>query len=328
MTYTNKELKMIEDAQRLCMERDAFRCKHCGAAENLKVKNLVEKNNRLNWHLSNLTTLCEFCLRAAEVDVVENRVGIVLAGGKGKRLYPLTKYQNKHTLPISIIPMIFYPIKTLRSLGIKKVLIVVDRENSGPILEMLGSGREFGMDFSYRIQEGSGGISDALYLAKDFVRPEDQIFCILGDNIFDEDEIKRDFHMDTNSKACVFVKEVNNPQDYGVALIDNNKVVSIVEKPKSFLSNLAVLGLYIYTYDVFQVIENIEPSPRGELEISDVNHYYASQNELEYIKFNGYWADCGGSVRRYCEASLHGAKKANISAEEIDGFMSVVFDEK
>lgn len=331
MGPTNKELKQIEDAQRLCMERDAFRCNHCGAAENLAVKHLVnKKDSRLNWHLSNLVTLCEGCLEESNFEGKPERVGVVLAGGKGTRLRPITSYQNKHTLAVGIICMILYPIKTLRSLGIKRVLIVVDRENSGQILEILGSGKEFGMDFTYRIQEGSGGIADALYLAKDFVGSDDKLFCILGDNIFDEIGPEYNLEINNDVKACVFTKEVTNPQDYGVALLDeNDKVATIVEKPKSFLSNLAVLGLYIYTADVFRVIEEeIKPSARGELEISSINDYYASQGELEYVKFNGYWADCGGSIKRYCEASLHGAKRANVSAEEIDEFKSVIFDEK
>ncbi len=193
---------------------------------------------------------------------------------------------------------------------------------------MLGSGKEFGMEFTYRVQEGAGGIADALYLAKDFVGDAEEIVCVLGDNIFDNDELDTNITYSDYFEASVFVKKVSNPQDYGVAKIVDGKVVEIIEKPKTFISDMAVVGLYVYTPDVFSVIETVKPSPRGELEISSVNDYYASKGKLNYKMVGGYWADCGGSIHRYSEASLHGAKKANVSKDEIDGFVSVIFDEK
>ena len=132
-----------------------------------------------------------------------------------------------------------------------------------------------------------------------------------------------------NNKACIFTKKVSNSQDYGVAILDiGGKVVGVVEKPKEHISDLAVLGLYVYTTGVFDVIEKIKPSNRGELEISAVNDYYAKEGNLMHKEISGYWADCGSSIQRYCEASLYGAKKANVSSEEIDSFRSIVFDDK
>jgi glucose-1-phosphate thymidylyltransferase len=318
------------DTKKLCLERDYFRCRHCGASDGLNARQIVKKENEISWHLSNLITLCEECNFKADQNkenAVKNRVGVLLCGGKGSRLSPLTKYQNKHTLPISLIPMILYPIKTLQKFKVSRVIVVLDRENSNTIMEMLGSGREFGMEISYRVQEGSGGIADALYLAKEFIKQDDDIVCILGDNIFDNEGLDIDYNL-TNNKSCVYIKEVSNPQDYGVAKVENDKVMEIVEKPKKYISNLAVLGLYIYTYEVFKIIENVKPSKRGELEISSVNNTYAINNELQYKIIKGYWADAGSSIQKYCEASLYGAKQANVSANEIEAFRSVVFDDK
>lgn len=316
------------DTKKLCLERDYFRCRHCGSSDQLEARQITKKET--NWHLSNLIALCETCNNEAELNkasAIKNRVGILLCGGKGSRLSPLTKYQNKHTLPIGLIPMVMYPLKTLRQFKVSRVIVILDREGSNSTMEILGSGREFGLEISYRVQEGSGGIADALYLAKDFIKPDDEIICILGDNVFDNDKIDRDFDLN-NNKACVWVKEVPNPQDYGVAKIENGKITKIVEKPKEYISNSAVLGLYAYNYNVFDVIENTQPSKRGELEISSVNDYYASINQLQYKNVIGYWADTGSSIQRYCEASLYGAKQAKVSESEIDTFKSIVFDEK
>jgi len=313
----------------LCLERDARRCRHCGVSDNIAARQIVKKET--NWYLSNLITLCDACELVSENHrraPNDNRFGVLLCGGKGTRLYPLTKYQNKHTLPIGLVPMIFYPIKTLRSFGVKRAMVVVDRDGANATMEMLGSGKEFGMELSYRIQEGAAGIADALCLAKDFARPTDEIVCILGDNIFDNDELDTDVVLDQNSSACVFLKKVSNPQDYGVAKIVDGKVVEILEKPKLFVSDVAVVGLYIYRYDVFNIADKIKPSARGELEISSINDYYACNATLSYKMVNGYWGDAGGSIRRYAECNMHGVKKANVSAEEINSFKTIVFDEK
>ena len=321
---------MIENQTvNLCLERDAKRCRHCGTSDNIQARQIVKKET--NWHLSNLITLCDDCEVATEnhkKNATDNRFGLILCGGKGTRLYPLTKYQNKHTLPIGLVPMIFYPIKTMRAFGVRRAMIVVDREGANSTMEMLGSGKEFGMEFTYRIQEGATGIADALCLAKDFARPTDEIVCILGDNIFDNEELDTKVELNDDSSACVFLKTVSNPQDYGVARIVDGKVVEIIEKPKEYISDVAVVGLYIFRYEVFDLADKVKPSPRGEVEISSINDYYASIGRLSYKIVNGYWGDAGGSIRRYAECNMHGVKKAKVSAEEIDSFRTIVFDEK
>jgi len=326
----------LEHATMLCLDRDARRCRHCGSPDDLNAYQLVEREGALEFHLSNLVTRCAQC-QSEYLNIKknghDNRVGVVLCGGRGTRLYPLTMYQNKHTLPIGLTPMVFYPIKTLRRFNVKRVLIVTDREGAGEIMKMLGSGKEFGMDFTYKIQEGAGGISEALYLAKDFANPGDEIVCILGDNIFDLDTLDTDVSFNygvigDDNDACVWLKQVDNPQEYGVARIEDGRVVEIIEKPSEPVSDLAVIGLYMYSYDVFRVIESVSPSDRGELEISSVNDDYAKRGVLTYRTVSGYWGDAGGSIQRYAECNMHGAKQANISAEEIDEFRSIVFDDK
>lgn len=333
-------MEHIKDAKQICLERDAHRCRHCGYEENLSVVQLVKREGRLSWQLSNLITLCDDCNVDREKGLKNkgsSKVGVMLCGGRGSRLYPLTKFQNKHTLAIGLIPMIMYPLKTLRAFGVYRVLVVVDRDGADHIINILGSGKEFGMDVSYKIQEGAGGISEALYLAKDFMNEEeDDIVCILGDNIFDNDLLDTEVSLACHYRnygdagARVYLKQVSNPSDYGVAVLDaeDNKVTKIAEKPKEFVSDMAVLGLYVYTRYVFDVIEEIKPSGRGELEISAVNDWYASRSELDYSIVSGYWGDAGGSIQRYAECNMHGAKLANVSAEEIDNFRSVVFDDK
>ena len=157
-------VRFINSAKKICIERDAGRCRHCGTSDSISVIQLVKREGRLAWHLSNLITLCIDC--KTEADRVRNisdanRVGVILCGGRGTRLYPLTMYQNKHTLPIGLVPMLFYPIKTLRKFNVNRALIVTDREGTNETMKMLGSGKEFGMDFTYKIQEGAGGISEA-----------------------------------------------------------------------------------------------------------------------------------------------------------------------
>jgi len=341
----------ITYSKQVCLERDCRRCRHCGTTDGVDAHRLVEREGALGWHLSNLVTLCGACYNEAETvrkSGKTNRVGVILCGGRGTRLFPLTKYQNKHTLPVGLIPMIFYPIKTLRKFGIKRALIVVDREGTNATIEMLGSGKEFGMDFSYKVQEGAGGISEALYLAKDFAKPGDEIVVVLGDNIFDLNELDSNVDLkydydeyephkdeipDPFYKACVYLKKVTNPSAYGVAVLEQydskTKVVTkIVEKPKEFISDMAVVGLYLYTYDVFNIIRSVKPSDRGELEISSVNDYYASRGLLLSKEVKGYWGDAGGSIQRYAECSMHGAKEAKVSAREIEEFKNIVFDEK
>jgi glucose-1-phosphate thymidylyltransferase len=218
--------------------------------------------------------------------------GVILAGGTGSRLYPLTKVTNKHLLPVYDKPMIFYPIQTLIGAGVKEIMIVSGRGHAGHFLELLGSGADLGVRFTYEIQEDAGGIAQALYLAKDFV-DNDNVTVILGDNIFQDkvDDTVRRF----NSGAQIFLKSVPDAQRFGVAEIEeiNKKVICIEEKPQNPKSNYAVTGLYIYDKNVFSIIETLKPSGRGELEITDVNNHYIQRGDMKYSILNGYWSDAG-----------------------------------
>lgn len=216
--------------------------------------------------------------------------GVILAGGTGSRLYPLTKVTNKHLLPVYDKPMIFYPLQTLVSAGIKDIMIVSGRGHAGHFLELLGSGSEMGVHFTFEIQEEAGGIAQALSFAEDFV-DGDNVAVVLGDNIF-QDNIKEDV-LTFKSGAKIFLKEVTDAQRFGVAELEGNKVVGIEEKPKNPKSNLAVTGLYIYDCEVFNAIKTLRPSGRGELEITDVNNYYINKDVMRYKVLDGFWSDAG-----------------------------------
>lgn len=219
--------------------------------------------------------------------------GVILAGGKGTRLNPLTKVTNKHLLPIYNKPMIFHPLETLTKAGIKKILIITGGEDVGDFMQLLGSGREFGVDFSYKVQDEAGGIAQALSLAKDFVGNE-KFVVILGDNVFEDNisEFANDFE-NSNYEAMIFLKQVEDAQRFGVAEIDGERIVSIEEKPKYPKSNLAVTGLYMYTSKVFDVVKILRPSARGELEITDVNNNYVKKGTMTFRILNGFWSDAG-----------------------------------
>ncbi len=236
--------------------------------------------------------------------------GVILAGGTGSRLYPLTKVTNKHLLPVYDKPMIYYPIETLRDAGIKDIMIVSGKGHAGHFLELLGSGREFGVNLSYAIQEEAGGIAQALSLTKEFV-DDDKMVVILGDNIFEDnlspaiEEFKK-----TSIGAGIFLKEVEHPEHYGVARIDGDKITEIIEKPKQFISNMAVVGMYMYDNQVWDVIKNLKPSGRGELEITDVNNFYIKQGTMKYSTLSGWWADGGESIDTWLEANNLLARKS------------------
>lgn len=322
----------MESAKKICFERDAGRCRHCGTDGGIDVYQLHKRGGRLAWHLTNLIVLCNDCNAKAE-SVKNNpntdRVGVILCGGRGTRLSPSTSFSNKHELPVGLIPMVMYPIKTLQHFRVKRVLVVVDRLGYEKIPKILGSGCEFGMDISYKVQEGASGIASALYMAKDFVKNEKEVLCILGDNIFDNTALDVDAKIDEETKAYVWLKEVNEPGHYGVAEIKNSKVVGVEEKPSHPKSNLAVVGLYLYdAQDVFCKIDKVEPSERGETEISSINNQYAQSGQLGFGLVGGYWGDAGGSIWKYAECSMHGAKQANVSPQDIDNFKALVFDEK
>jgi glucose-1-phosphate thymidylyltransferase len=216
--------------------------------------------------------------------------GVILAGGTGSRLYPLTKVTNKHLLPVYDKPMIFYPIQTLINAGIKEIMIVSGRGHAGHFLELLGSGADHGVHFTYEIQEQAGGIAQALSLAEDFV-DGDSVTVILGDNIF-QDDIKEDV-ANFNDGARIFLKEVSDAHRFGVAELKGDKVIGIEEKPKEPKSNFAVTGLYIYDSKVFSAIKTLKPSGRGELEITDVNNYYINKGVMKYGVLEGFWSDAG-----------------------------------
>ncbi|MEK6951740.1 MAG: sugar phosphate nucleotidyltransferase [Nanoarchaeota archaeon] len=214
--------------------------------------------------------------------------GIILAGGTGSRLLPLTGVTNKHLLPVYNKPMIYYPIQTLQSMGLTDVLIVSGREHCGHILSQLGSGRDFGMRFAYEIQEEAGGIAQALGLSEDFA-DKDSLVVILGDNIFE-----RPFDVSSFTHgAKIFLKEVPDPQRFGVAEIRDNMVVGIEEKPSTPKTNYAVTGLYVYDPKVFGIIKSLKPSKRKELEITDVNNAYIRMGEMQFGLVDGYWTDAG-----------------------------------
>jgi glucose-1-phosphate thymidylyltransferase len=218
--------------------------------------------------------------------------GVILAGGTGSRLYPLTKITNKHLLPVYNKPMIYFPLQTLIETGVKDILIVSGKEHAGDFLRLLGSGKEFGVRFTYEIQDEAGGIAQALSLAENFA-DNDKLIVILGDNII-EDSIKdyaEKFRKDDS--AFIFLKEVPDPERFGVAELNGQKVVSIEEKPKKPKSNFAVTGIYMYPFEVFDVIKTLKPSPLGELEITDVNNYFIKKGKLKAVFLNGFWSDAG-----------------------------------
>ena len=225
----------------------------------------------------------------------QNQVkGVVLAGGLGTRLYPLTKVTNKHLLPVYNRPMITYPIECLVKAGIKDILVVTGGNNPGDFLKLLGNGREFGVDHvSYAYQEGEGGIADALALAAAHVG-SGRVCVVLGDNIIEKnirtavDEYKRQ-----ERGARILLKQVDDPQRFGVPLLEGASVVRIEEKPKHPASNYAVIGIYLYDSQVFDFISTLSPSERGELEITDVNNLYIEQGAMTWSVLDGWWSDAG-----------------------------------
>ena len=217
--------------------------------------------------------------------------GVILAGGTGSRLYPLTKVTNKHLLPVYDKPMIYYPLETLKKMGCKDIMIVSGRDHCGDILNLLGSGRDMGLKLSYEIQDEAGGIAHALSLTERFVGASNVAVC-LGDNIFDDDISMEGYE----SGARIFLKEVHDPERFGVAELekgDNCKVISIEEKPKKPKSHFAVTGLYVYDNKVFNYIKNLTPSDRGELEITDVNNFYVRDGLMTCQVLKSWWSDAG-----------------------------------
>jgi glucose-1-phosphate thymidylyltransferase len=220
--------------------------------------------------------------------------GIILAGGLGKRLWPLTKITNKHLLPVFDRPMIYYPLELLVEAGIKDILIVTGGNHAGEFLRLLGNGNDFGLKhINYTYQEGEGGIAEALGLAEHFAGGQ-KIVVVLGDNLFEDSISETVKHFEKQkSGGRVLLKDVPDPERFGVATLEGQKIVSIVEKPKKPQSSHAVAGVYMYDASVFEIIKTLKPSDRGELEITDVNNAYIRRNELEFDVLKGWWTDCG-----------------------------------
>ncbi len=220
--------------------------------------------------------------------------GVVLAGGLGSRLAPLTKITNKHLLPVYNQPMIYYPIRTLINAGIDDIMIVTGGNSAGDFLRLLGNGKEFGLKhLNYTYQEGEGGIADALSLVEHFA--DDQPICVvLGDNLI-EGNIRQaaDDYREQRTGAKILLKKVHDPQRFGVPELDGEKVLQIEEKPQNPKSDLAVIGIYFYDSEVFKVIKTLVPSNRGELEITDVNNHYINQGTMSWNELDGWWTDAG-----------------------------------
>ncbi len=220
--------------------------------------------------------------------------GVILAGGLGTRLHPLTKITNKHLLPVYDKPMIYYPIKTLINAGIEDILIVTGGNDAGDFLRLIGNGKEFGLKhINYTYQEGEGGIADALSLAEFFAEKEN-ICVVLGDNII-EKNIRSAVKAFKRQKrgAKIMLKEVPDPGRFGVPELDGDRVVRIEEKPKFPKSKYAIIGIYLYDNTVFDIIKTLKPSDRGELEITDVNNTYINKGEMTWEILDGWWTDAG-----------------------------------
>ena len=224
-----------------------------------------------------------------------NMKGVLLAGGTGSRLDPLTRVTNKHLLPVYNKPMIYHALETLRAVGIHEVLLISGRGHAGYFLDLLGSGKEFGLSISYEVQEEAGGIAQALGLAEDFA-DGGSLAVLLGDNIFtDTTELRRGVEQfgRVQTGGCIFLKEVPDANRFGVAELNGNRIIGVEEKPAHPKTNLAVTGFYLYDYTVFAGIKTLQPSLRGELEITDVNNRYIREGTMTYHMITGEWTDAG-----------------------------------
>jgi len=220
--------------------------------------------------------------------------GVVLAGGLGARLLPLTKVTNKHLLPVYDRPMIYYPLQTLVNAGVTEILLVTGGNSAGDFLKLLGNGKEFGLKhLDYTYQEGEGGIADALRLAEYFADGE-PICVVLGDNLIEGNIVKAaQAFRDQKVGAKILLKQVKDPQRFGVPVLDGNRVVKIEEKPRQPHSSYAVTGIYFYDARVFEIIKTLKPSARGEMEITDVNNVYIEAGQLAWDVLEGWWTDAG-----------------------------------
>ena len=222
-----------------------------------------------------------------------NLRGVVLAGGTGSRLRPLTKVTNKHLLPVGQKPMVYYPIEKLMGVGIEEILIVTGVEHMGDVVGLLGSGKEFGCRFTYKVQDEAGGIAQALGLAESFANGQ-PLAVILGDNIFQHHlRFHAERFLQQGSGARLLLKHVPDPERFGVAEFREGKILGIEEKPRKPRSNYAITGIYFYDSTVFEIIRTLRPSGRGELEITDVNNCYLQKGQLACDILEGWWTDAG-----------------------------------
>ena len=239
--------------------------------------------------------------------------GVILAGGLGTRLRPLTRITNKHLLPIYDKPMIFYPIRMLVEAGITDIMVVTGGNSAGDFLRLIGNGEDFGLrHINYAYQKGEGGIAEALGLARGFVDDE-RVVVVLGDNIL-EKGIRRGVEAFQRQErgGRIFLTQVDHPWEYGIAEVEGSKIKRIVEKPRKPLSDLAVIGVYMYPPDVFEIVEHLEPSARGEMEITDVNNAYIERGEMEYELVDGWWLDAGENHESLLRASITIARQEGI----------------
>jgi glucose-1-phosphate thymidylyltransferase len=249
-----------------------------------------------------------------EMEAMKTIKGVVLAGGLGTRLRPLTSITNKHLLPVYNKPMIYYPIEMLVEAGIRDIMIVTGGTSAGDFLRLIGNGEEFGLSrINYAYQKSEGGIAEALGLAHEFV-DDDHLIVVLGDNIL-QNGIKKGVEAFSKQQggSRIFLKRVDNPQEYGIAEIEGDKIKRIVEKPQDPPSDLAVIGVYMYPPDVFDIIQTLEPSARGELEITDVNNAYIQQGAMEYEIVDGWWLDVGESHQALLQANLTVARQEGVA---------------
>jgi glucose-1-phosphate thymidylyltransferase len=250
--------------------------------------------------------------------------GVVLAGGTGSRLFPITRVTNKHLLPVYDKPMVYYPIQTLVNAGIQEILLVTGGKNAGDFLRLLGNGRHFGLKhLNYTYQEGEGGIAGALGLAEDFA-DGDSICVILGDNIIENNICNAVENFKKQKEgAKVLLKEVPDAERFGVADVRGNRVIGIEEKPRAPKSNYAVIGVYLYDATAFQKIHRLKPSGRGELEITDVNNFYVEEGTLTYEVLDGWWTDAGTFDSLLRANNLVAKTGANKVADETNATLAV-----
>jgi glucose-1-phosphate thymidylyltransferase len=239
--------------------------------------------------------------------------GVILAGGLGTRLRPLTSITNKHLLPVYNKPMVYYPIQMLVDAGIRDIMVVTGGTSAGDFLRLLGNGEEFGLSrINYAYQKGEGGIAEALGLARDFV-DDDRMVVVLGDNILEKGIAKGAKAFARQERgARIFLKSVEHPWQYGIAEVDGKKIMRIIEKPRDPPTNLAVIGVYMYPPNVFEIVDSLEPSARGELEITDVNNAYIERGEMEYETVDGWWMDAGEDHEALLRANIQVARQQGV----------------